>query len=484
MTMTRGMGLSRRERWLGAGLLVVLAVYSAGLWWDPFYAVAVDTLYHVPWVVAAMLAPIAVARSHGRERWAWALAGAWAWTWGAAELTYTYYNRFAETELPFPGLPEPLYFAGYVALACAIGLFASARHRRSEARGVLDGLTLFIVVGTLSYQFIVLPLAESMEGGGAAAAAAVAYPVFDLALATTLVMSLYLSNTRVGAPMVMIGLVVLASLVGDTAYTLLTLHYPDVGTPYRLLDLAWIATYGFMAMAFLSGASKPTTTGAEGLKRDSTLGLALPYVALAPLATVTIAWLLLGREATVLAVGVLLAGTVMMVRQWLTLRENLRLQGDIRQEMEQRTRAIRKQEMLVEELAAKAEELERARAEAQFLADHDGLTGLLNHRAWFREAQQQRPKAMVVFDIDHFKQVNDSFGHPAGDLVLRQVSQRLQEMLGGIGLLGRLGGEEFGLLLRVTAAEAAAVCELAVARLAEEPVGLPSGQLVRLTVSA
>lgn len=81
-------------------------------------------------------------------------------------------------------------------------------------------------------------------------------------------------------------------------------------------------------------------------------------------------------------------------------------------------------------------------------ARHDALTGLLNRRA-FNEAQDLKllPGLLAVLDIDHFKLVNDTFGHPAGDRVLRAIADVLMDMLPGTALAYRWGGEEFVLLL-------------------------------------
>lgn len=97
-----------------------------------------------------------------------------------------------------------------------------------------------------------------------------------------------------------------------------------------------------------------------------------------------------------------------------------------------------------------------------FAATHDPLLGLLNRQV-FDEACRapcgpEAPCAMIVFDIDHFKRVNDSFGHAAGDQVLRTVAARVRGALRGEeqARLFRIGGEEFVLLLPATGGAAAA----------------------------
>lgn len=101
------------------------------------------------------------------------------------------------------------------------------------------------------------------------------------------------------------------------------------------------------------------------------------------------------------------------------------------------------------------EELETAQIELERLATTDYLTGLSNNRAFFERAtsevvRSQRhdiPLSLAVFDIDHFKRVNDTFGHPGGDRMLRELAAVCRRMTRQNDMIARLGGEEFGLLL-------------------------------------
>ncbi|MFC4929724.1 GGDEF domain-containing protein [Massilia sp. GCM10023247] len=97
----------------------------------------------------------------------------------------------------------------------------------------------------------------------------------------------------------------------------------------------------------------------------------------------------------------------------------------------------------------------RILAAAAHAADHDHLTGAASRRAFFAlaghaHARAQRasaPLALLLFDVDHFKRINDSHGHGVGDQVLRDIVARTQATMRGIDACGRLGGEEFGVLL-------------------------------------
>ncbi|WP_431484391.1 GGDEF domain-containing protein [Pseudomonas solani] len=111
-------------------------------------------------------------------------------------------------------------------------------------------------------------------------------------------------------------------------------------------------------------------------------------------------------------------------------------------------------------------EARRAVAHAQLrrLAHSDALTGVASRDFFQRALERSIEEAkrgglslvLVVLDVDDFKQVNDRWGHDAGDQALRHICQRLQQRLRATDLIGRLGGEEFGLLLRETRRDAAA----------------------------
>lgn len=121
---------------------------------------------------------------------------------------------------------------------------------------------------------------------------------------------------------------------------------------------------------------------------------------------------------------------------------------------------------LVEQLREQALELSEANGELEQLSRTDPLTGLANRR-WFSESLEarwsialklQRPIALLVIDVDRFKNYNDSFGHAAGDLCLQVVADVLASSARGKSdMAARLGGEEFALMLPDTGADAAAL---------------------------
>ncbi len=93
-------------------------------------------------------------------------------------------------------------------------------------------------------------------------------------------------------------------------------------------------------------------------------------------------------------------------------------------------------------------ELFRAKELADELGRTDSLTGLCNRRALIEDAESSLAEvlALTIFDIDRFKSVNDAYGHLVGDAAIRAVGRIMQEELGAVGLVARVGGEEFAVL--------------------------------------
>ena len=135
-------------------------------------------------------------------------------------------------------------------------------------------------------------------------------------------------------------------------------------------------------------------------------------------------------------------------------------------------------------LDAQSAHLEGIRAEAEYRASHDELTAVLSRRAWFEHGHHAPPAAVAVIDIDHFKRVNDTHGHIAGDVALREVAWRIGAIVGDWGKIGRLGGEEFGVLFHGERAAAERLLERVVTAVAENPIEVTPGVVCTLTVSA
>lgn len=130
--------------------------------------------------------------------------------------------------------------------------------------------------------------------------------------------------------------------------------------------------------------------------------------------------------------------------------------------------------------------------ELRRIAARDQLTGALTRRGFLEAASQERerfsrygrPASLAIIDLDHFKAINDTYGHPAGDVVLRQVAAVLDVMRRPNDLLGRLGGEEFAMLMPETTRDAAlAAAERYRRAIAAAPIEITPGTRLPVTAS-
>ncbi len=139
-----------------------------------------------------------------------------------------------------------------------------------------------------------------------------------------------------------------------------------------------------------------------------------------------------------------------------------------------------------------AYDLEQARMHAENMASTDALTGLNNRRAFFDKAaslfayckRNQQPISALMLDIDHFKIINDTYGHAAGDVALRNLAQLIKINLRDSDIPCRFGGEEFAVLLPNTSAlEAMEMANLLKKRMMESTIALADNNAQSLTAS-
>jgi len=215
------------------------------------------------------------------------------------------------------------------------------------------------------------------------------------------------------------------------------------------------------------------------------------------------AWTLMAeaKETEGDAVGALAAYKQLRERErlWLDQRANTRLRAStLMTDLEAARREAREEQRLRDELARAHASLAIEAAERRARADElyrqsreDGLTGLPNRRDFMERLTEECRRAgrfeqtlcVVMIDIDHFKRVNDRYGHATGDRVLMEVAQRLRVAVRAGDIIARLGGEEFAALLPQTEAAAArALCERLRAAVPASPVAM-GGDLQNVTIS-
>jgi diguanylate cyclase (GGDEF)-like protein len=378
-------------------------------------------LFDVSNLLAAVLATGCAAwrarRSVERHRWSWwamaAACGMWSvgqvgWLWLTLTGTYSY-----------PSPADVAYFM-FPVLACLALVLHPSNVEAQRARRVLDALMTSLAVGLIIWRTALSEVVRAVQASDVLArSVTIAYPVLDVLLLVLAVLTLV--RTRLSLGLVTAGLTAFA--VADIAFV----HDVALGivvlTP---VDLGW--GLGFAGIS-LSALARP-----EGLRAPFTapvvarLTAVLPYVPVAVALVLTLAPHLGERPGVFDELTVSTALVVLLlVRQYLTLRQNWRLTAEI---------AVRE-------------------AQLRHQAFYDGLTGLAN-RALFRDrlehavalhARDLRPISVLFLDLDDFKIVNDTLGHAVGDELLVRVSERLRGCVRSGDTVARLGGDEFALLL-------------------------------------
>lgn len=157
--------------------------------------------------------------------------------------------------------------------------------------------------------------------------------------------------------------------------------------------------------------------------------------------------------------------------------------------LEELFRQLRQEKARTEEAA---KQLELANRNLRKIATTDDLTGLNNRRYFSEQAERlidrarfaRTPVALLMLDLDHFKQINDTYGHPSGDLVLRQFADMLRQEVRPGDLCGRFGGEEFLVLLpSASREEALVVAERLRQSVCDRRIELEEGCSIDITVS-
>lgn len=117
----------------------------------------------------------------------------------------------------------------------------------------------------------------------------------------------------------------------------------------------------------------------------------------------------------------------------------------------------------------------------------DGLSGLLNRRTWYEKSEKiflfANNVSFIMLDIDHFKNINDTYGHDTGDVVIQRISEILLQQTRNSDIVGRLGGEEFGIILMNSELEDVLEIAQRIRKSVEEKEIIHSENIIKVTVS-
>lgn len=332
---------------VGAVSAVFVAYYAAVLLLSPgeaYLRFHTSILFNVPALLALALAPIAVRRSRGRERAGWVCLAVMLVAWQIADWSYAYYAYVLHAEVPFPGLPDLAYYAGYAAFGVAIPLLAFPDHRLRDSRWLIDAGIVMIVAGVFGWEFIMRAMVDAGDATAFSVAVAIGYPLLDLGLLAALVVTFFASGHRLSKRAAVLAVSILVQVITDGlySYTVNTGAYNELGDP---IDLGWVAAYALIAFAFVL----PTESRApEAPVRQSILGFLAPYAALAPLAAVFIAHE--GSPSAAFTAAAFAVVALVVIRQIATMRENLTLLHRVEAEGRSREALIQAQADLGEAL--------------------------------------------------------------------------------------------------------------------------------------
>jgi diguanylate cyclase (GGDEF)-like protein len=358
-------------------------------------------------VAAAIVCLARVPSVRGGERLAWALIGAGVLAWAFGEI---YYTAVLWTD-PAPPVPSPAD-AGYLlfpplTLAGALVLLRVRAHDVPRRLWV-DGVTAALGVAAVSAAIFFETALDYAEGAPLAIATSLAYPLVDLVLLGVAVGALAGTGWRLDRTWMLLATGVATFWLADSIY--LVRINEGVYEAGGWFDAGWWAGLTLIAAAAWQRPPARVARPVEERVRVIAAPLAFGAVGLGLLVYGAIA------DVNLLAVGLAAASLVaVMARATLTFGENVAM-------------------------------LRTSRGEALT----DALTGLGNRRALARaleellpQATPERPIVLAIFDLDGFKQYNDTFGHPAGDTLLVRLGANLRAFLHGRGRAFRMGGDEF-----------------------------------------
>jgi len=310
----------------------------------------------------------------------------------------------------------------YVCLAACLLALIRAREPQAQLGGLADGVLIGVAVLLMLWVTMVSPYLTDDTVTSVERILYSAFPAFDALLVFMLARLAFASDTRLPSLALLIGAMV-ALLTGDFGYALAA---AGVAAPWAgVLAAPYLVTYGLLGAAALHPSMRALTDPAVGGVRPLPRSrlFAMLTAMLTPCAVLLWRPLVTLADRSALVLGLV---TVTGLGYW------------------RMARAVRDHADSEQRLA--------------YLASHDALTGLPNRTLVLERLEellsgldQDRAVAVLFIDLDGFKLVNDTWGHPTGDALLLQVGMRLEQIQRDGELIARIGGDEFLVVLECAA---------------------------------
>jgi diguanylate cyclase (GGDEF)-like protein len=418
----------------------LLSFYAAVIIWelgDASLQDAVGRWVYDAVVLGAAAAVLWRALAVEAERKAWLALGLGMLLWALGQTYYSVVLYYAEPA-PFPSPADLLFLAFYPASFVAIVLLMRARVEHLEPLAWVDGLIGALAVAGVAAALIFPSALEALGGSPLGVAVSLAYPCMDVVLLGLLSGAFAASRWRAGGTWLLIALALLLFGACDIVYLSVL---GQSTTALNLASVGWPLAFILLASASWLPATEAGVAVAYTDRRRIVVPIAMAVVGISLLAAGS--FVHIGPVAVALGVACL---GVVLARLLFSFNINKRM------------------------LLASQDE-----------AMTDSLTRLPNRRALMadldRAVSASPPEAMVLalFDLDGFKAYNDSFGHPAGDDLLRRLGTQLAETVAPHGRAYRLGGDEFCILAATRELPAEAICKAAEEALSERGQGFEVG---------
>ncbi len=432
--------------YLAAGVLVVVAYYfSVHLHASAPIQVA---LYCVVSASAAVAVVVGCVwhLPRGRERLPWLFLGGSQVVYAAADICfYVSHNIFGDTA--FPAVADPLYLGHYPLVVIGLILLIRRRTPGRDLPSLLDAATVAVAAAMLSWLYLIGPQARA-DSPLLVTLASVAYPVMDLAM-FAVALRLILGPGRRPLSFVLLATNLLLILAADTIYV--TQQLNGTYQTGNFLDAIWLC--GNLAL----GAAALHPTVAQVSDRATVEDVRITRL-------------------------IVLAGAALIAPATLLIRD---LMGSL-QDVPVIAAACAALFLLsVGRLAGLV-------VDQRSLATTDVLTGLRTRRFFGSQLPHELAKArragsslaVLIVDVDHFKAINDRYGHPAGDRVLVEVAHRLRDSVRHADFIARYGGEEFAVVVpQIGPQELANIGERLRTRVAASPIQVSPDVWIDVRVS-
>ncbi len=340
--------------------------------------------------------------------------------------------------------------SGYCCIGAAAVLWLRPRQNSTDHDLLLDSGLIGLGAALVSWTFLISPILHKADGFNLTTVTAITYPIVDAFLLTVVVHSV-VTSARSETSVRLVYLAMLVILAGDIGYNLETAGSADLSRQVLLMPLQ-------LAYTLIGAAAVHPSMVVLGGPRDIHAHRSR-------------------QRASIIAIVMIVAALVPVVGSSLDLVDRVVVSSLFALLL---AGVLLRSERAIERSA-------RSERRAQYQADHDMLTGLLNRAALLRALHRNRekwgeqPLALLFIDLDGFKRVNDNYGHAVGDELIANAAARIRRIIRRDDAAARYGGDEFVVLAPLARQQAMMLAERLLATLGE-PFELSAAE-VRIAAS-